>query len=62
MNWTDLLFVLLALLFIWIGFRMVRSNPQLFSKDNLSRSITTLGVLALLLIVIVAFCVIMLRN
>jgi len=62
MDWAQIGLVILALLFAWLGFRMVRSNPQLFSKENIGRSSTTLGVLTLILIVVVAFCVVMLRN
>lgn len=61
MNWSALLFVLLAALAAWFAYRTIKGNPQMFSRANISKSITTLGVLALLLIVVIGFCVLMLK-
>jgi hypothetical protein len=47
---------------IWWLYRTVKNQPQLFTKDNLNKSIYTLGVLALALIVFVAFLVMLVRN
>ena len=47
---------------IWWLYRTVKNQPQLFTKDNLNKSIYTLGVLALVLIVFVAFLVMLVRN
>lgn len=62
MDWTALLYVLGAGLLGWLGYRTIRGNPQAFSKANISKSITTTGILALILIGIVAICVMILRH
>lgn len=58
---SQLLVVLLAIFLIWQMFTYVRAHPQMFSKDNLSRSIFTLGVLALILIGFVALLVFLVK-
>jgi uncharacterized membrane protein len=63
MGWGyQLLAVILGALTVWMLYRLVKGQPQLFSKENLSKSFGTLGVLALALIVFVTFLVIMVRN
>jgi len=62
MNWQTLLYFIGAGLFVWMAFRLVKNNPQAFSKKNLSKSVTTIAYLTLLMIIIVAFCVLLLRN
>lgn len=47
---------------IWLLYRGIKSNPQAFSRENLSKSFTTLGVLGLALIAVIAFAVMMLRH
>lgn len=59
---SKLLFVLLAIFLIWQMFGYVRAHPEAFSKDNLSKSFFTLGILALLLIGFVAVCVFLIKN
>ncbi len=49
-------------LLLWVLYRGIKGNPDAFSKANLSKSTTTLGVLALLLIGVIAFAVMMLRK
>jgi len=57
--------ILGALAFIGLGFmlfRFIKSNPgNMLSKENVSQSFTTLGVLGLLLIALVGFAVMALR-
>lgn len=48
-------------LLLFILYRSIKGNPQAFSKVNLSRSMMTLGILALFLIVLIAFAVMALR-
>lgn len=62
MNWTLLLFLVGAALVGWLLYRQIRGNPQAFSRENLGKSIYTLGILALLLIAFIAFLVWMLRT
>lgn len=47
-------------LIIWFLYRSIKSRPEQFSRDNLSKSFSTLGMLALLLIGFVALLVMML--
>jgi flagellar biogenesis protein FliO len=62
MEWGKLVLVVIAGLLLWQMIRTVRANPQMVSKQNLTKSFTTMGVLALLLIGFVAFCVVLLRQ
>lgn len=52
-----LIYLIGAAAMVWLGFRMVRSNPQAFSSESMGRSFYTLGILALLLIGVVLVCV-----
>lgn len=61
MNWTLLFIVIVAALLGWMLYRQIRGNPQAFSRENLSKSFYTLGILALLLIAFIALLVMMLR-
>lgn len=49
-------------LLLWMLYRGVKSNPEAFSRKNLSQSFRTLGLLALLLIGAVALAVLILRH
>ncbi len=48
-------------LLIWLMIRTIKNQPELFSKDNLNKSFTTIGILALILIVVVGFSIMLLR-
>ena len=62
MNWSVLLYVIGAGVLAWLAFRTVKGNPEAFSKANISKSITTCGILALLLFGLIALCVWGLRQ
>lgn len=62
MDWGKFFFIIGAALMAWLLYRHVRTNPQAFSKENLSKSFFTLGILALGLIGFIWFLVIMLRT
>lgn len=47
---------------LWILYRGIKGNKDAFSAENLSKSFTTLGIMALILIVLVAFAVFALRK
>lgn len=53
MNWQALIGIGLAVLIGWFIMRLIRHNPTAFSKANFSKSLRTLGLLALFLIVII---------
>lgn len=58
---AKLLLVLLSAFLVWQMFAYVRAHPEMFSKDIMSRSIFTLGILALILIGFVAICVMLVK-
>ncbi len=60
--WQQLLWFALAGFMIWFGYKRIKGNPELFSGENLSKSAMTLGVLALFLIGVIAFCVMILKG
>lgn len=62
MDWMSLLFLVGAGLMVWLIVRMVRHNPGSFSKAALSKSIFTLGILALILIGVIFVCVMLLKT
>ena len=59
---TQIIFVILAIFLGWQLYRYIHINPQMFSRENLSRSIFTMGILALLLIGFVTLCVLLIKH
>jgi len=51
-----------AVLLVWILYRNVKGRPELFSSDKMSKSFTTMGVLALLLIGFIALLVLIVKT
>ena len=51
-----------AALIVWVLYRHIKGRPDQFSRDNLSKSFSSLGILALLLIGFVGLLVMMLRT
>ena len=47
---------------VWLMVRTIKSHPELFSKNALNKSFYTMGILALVLIVVVGLCIIFLRQ
>ena len=60
--WTKLFFIVLSAFLIWRLFVYLRVHPEAFSKENLSRSFFTLGILALLLIGFIAVLVLVVKS
>ena len=60
--WMQLLFLLCAGLFIWMGVSFIRHHPDLFSKASLEKSFFTTGILTLGLIAFIALLVFLLRH
>ncbi len=50
-----------AALIVWVIYRNIKGRPEQFSRENLTKSFSSMGILALLLIGFVALLVIMLR-
>jgi hypothetical protein len=58
----QILGVVAAGLIVWLLYRTIRYRPELFSRENLSKSFSSMGILALLLIGFIALLVLMLRS
>ena len=52
----------MAAVFVWWGYRYYKTNPEAFSRENVGKSFGTMGILAILLIAFIAFCVYFLRQ
>ncbi|HLD16496.1 MAG TPA: hypothetical protein VJB02_02125 [Coxiellaceae bacterium] len=62
MNWPVFFYVIGGGLMLWVAVRLIKNNPGAFSKERLSQSSTTLALLTLLLIGIIAVAVLVLRQ
>ena len=62
MNWQNILYIILGVAIVWYGVRMIRGNPQMFSKENLSKSFFSIGILTLGLIAFITILVYLLRH
>ena len=62
MNWTLILLLAGAALAVWLCFRMIKGNRQAFSRENLQKSFSTVGLLTLMIIAVVALAVHFLKN
>lgn len=51
-----------AVFIVWVIYRNIKGRPELFSRENLSKSFSSMGILALLLIGFVALLVFIVRN
>lgn len=51
-----------AVMIIFVLYRTIKGRPDQFSKENLSKSFLTMGVLAIGLIGFIALLILMLRN
>lgn len=62
MEWGKLLLIIIAAGLGWLGYKALKARPELLSKENLSKSFSTMGMLALLLIAFIGFCIFLLRH
>ena len=62
MEWGKIVAVLIGALLVWLLYRTVKGHPDTFSKENFSKSFGTMGILALVLIGFVAFCIFLLKQ
>ncbi len=49
-------------LIIWFLYRTIKGRPEQFSRENLSKSFSSMGILALILIGFVALLIVLVRN
>jgi len=61
-NMYQLLALVGAGLIGWILYRTVKNKPEQFSRENLTKSFSSMGFLALILIAFVAFLIILTRQ
>lgn len=54
---TKILVLVGIVLLIWMLYRGIKGNPESFSKENLGKSFTTLGIMAIGLIALVTLAV-----
>jgi hypothetical protein len=54
--------IVAASLIIWLLYRNIKGNPETFSKENFSKSFSTMGILAIVLIGFIALCIMLLRT
>lgn len=57
----QILGILAAVFIVWYLYRVIKTNPDAFSKESFSKSFSTMGFLALLLIGFIALLIMMLR-
>lgn len=57
----QILAIMAAGLIIFLLYRTIKGRPDQFSKENLGKSFSTMGFLALGLIAFIAFLILMLR-
>lgn len=51
-----------AALIVWVLYRTIKGRPEQFTRANLAKSFSSMGILALLLIGFVGLLVLMLRG
>ncbi len=59
--WGQILALIAAVLLILLLVHTVKKQPQLFQKAALSKSFYVMGILGVLLILFIAFCIMLLR-
>jgi len=59
---AKILVILGASFLIWWTYQSIKRNPEVLSKENLNKSFSTMGILALVLIVVVGFVIVWLRS
>ena len=53
---------IISLFLVWRIYKVLKENPDLLSKANMSKSLSTMGVLALILIGAVALMVMLVKR
>jgi len=60
-GWQQIILIFIVIFFIWVLYKGIKSNKNAFSKESIGKSFSTMGVIALLLIAFIAFCIFLLR-
>ena len=61
-TWYQVLGLIGGALILWILYRYIKAHPEQLSRENLTKSFSSMGILALLLIGFVALLVFMVRH
>ena len=59
--WSSIILLAGVGLLIWLTINTVRQHPKSFSASNLSKSFYTVGILTLIIIILIAFCIMILK-
>ncbi|MBN9287495.1 MAG: hypothetical protein BGO43_04650 [Gammaproteobacteria bacterium 39-13] len=54
--------LIISLFIVWRIYKQIQANPEMLSKENMGKSFTTMGILALILIGGVALMVLLLKH
>ncbi len=49
-------------LIVWLMYRTIKNRPEQFSRENLAKSFSSMGILALILIAFVAFLIVLVKS
>lgn len=60
--WEQILAVIIAAFFIWMLYGYIRRNPTMLSAGKLGKSFWSMGILALILLVVISLTVVLLNN
>jgi hypothetical protein len=58
----QILGLLAAALIVWLLYRSIKGQPEVFSRHNFAKSFSSMGILALILIAVVALLVFIVRS
>ncbi len=59
---NSILLVILSIVLLWVLYSSIKNKPEAFSAKNLNKSFFTMGVLAVILIIVIGLAVIMLKK
>jgi len=59
---AKILVALGSLFLLWRMYHLIVKNPELFSKENLNKSFRTMGILAVVLILVIGLMITWLRS
>lgn len=61
-RWENLIIAAICGYFLWRMYKSLRAHPEILSRENMGKSIATMGILALLLIGFIALLVLLVRG
>ncbi len=59
---NSIVLVILSIVLLWVLYSSIKNKPEAFSAKNLNKSFFTMGVLAVILIIVIGLAVIMLKK